>query len=129
MFKKIFLPTFVLSIIVLLLLSSLLYFAFDINFYVVQDIQIPTLSKQESMIYVQNVYDFLQEDGSSFLQEKDALVPLFTSYEEAHLQDVRSLFRFAFILEIFALFVFSFCLILCLFKKQFFLCKQSFLWA
>lgn len=129
MLKKIFLPLFIVSMIVLLLLSSLLYFAFDINFYMSHDVQFSTLSKQESIVYVQNVYDFLQEDVSSFLQEKDILVPLFTSDEEAHLQDVRTLFRIAFVVEIFALFVFSSCLLLCLFKKQFFLCKQSFLWA
>lgn len=119
MLKKIFLPLFIVSMIVLLLLSSLLYFAFDINFYISHDVQVPTLSKQESIVYVQNVYDFLQEDVSSFLQEKDALVPIFTSDEEDHLQDVRILFRIAFVLEIFALFVCIFCFMFCLFKKQF----------
>jgi hypothetical protein len=89
MLKKFLLPIFIVSIATLLLLSPLLYYSFNIQFYTAYSVQSPHLSQEESLVYVQNVY--------SFLQGKEQLNPIFTFDEKSHMQDVQSLFFIVFI--------------------------------
>jgi len=98
MLKKIFLPIFILSTAVLLFLSPLLYYSFDIQFYTAHSVQSPNISEAESLVYVQNVY--------SFLKGKQQLTSAFTLDEKSHMQDVRSIFFLIFVVEIVALLLF-----------------------
>lgn len=84
--KKIFMPVFVVSTIIFSLLTPLLYYSFNMDFY--------TKQWGQNIEVVQNVYNFLKG--------KEQLTPLFTIDEKKHLQDVKDVFYIVFVWEIIA---------------------------
>jgi len=121
MLKKLILPIFIVSIATLLLLSPLLYYSFNIQFYTTHSIQSPHMSQEESLVYVQNVY--------SFLQGKEQLSPVFTLDEKSHMQDVQSLFFIVFIWEIIAFFLFFIFLVSFILQRNTKMIVSWFLWG
>ncbi len=108
--RKIFLPIFVVSLTVLLLLSPLLYYTFYFDLPLSYSREIPGVSQNQSAVYVQNVY--------SFLHGKDQLDPIFTPAEKSHMQDVRSIFQKLIVLETVVWMLFFLSLLLFVFQKE-----------
>lgn len=82
--KKISIIVLVISTIISSLLTPLLYYSFNMDFYIKQ--------WGQNTEVVQNVY--------SFLKGKEQLTPLFMIAENNHLQDVKNIFDYVFIWEI-----------------------------
>lgn len=101
--RKIFLSIFALSTAIILLLTPLLFYSFNVNFYT-------SKVENQNLETIQNVYEFLKW--------KNQLNNMFTDNEKSHMQDVKEIFYIVFIVEILAFMFFLFLLMFYVFNKQ-----------
>ena len=109
--RKFLMPVFSISVFLLLLLSPVLYYSFDVHFYTQNAVQDDRVLTGQSMTYVQNIY--------SFIQWESQLDPIFTSAEKSHMQDVRQVYHILSIIEIVASILFVLTLMMFLLQKDF----------
>lgn len=92
---KILLPT---STVVILLITPLLYYSFNLNFYENHTVYDTNFTKDQQLKSVENIYNFLL--WTEWLNTN------LTNEEISHMNDVKSIFNKVFIIEIISIFIF-----------------------
>jgi len=88
----------IISTSILLLVTPLLYYTFNIDFYAIHTIFNTTITKDQQIKSVENIH--------SFLLWTEGLNTNLTNEEISHMQDVKKIFNKVFITEIISIFIF-----------------------